>query len=409
MKYVSRKASVLLAAFSTLASISTSAIAKPIYMIENLGTVGAPQSSSSAVALNESGQVVGTYTNDNGDNQAFVWDALNGMQSLGTLGGNYSSATDINNHGQIVGVTGTAVEGQESGFIYENGVMSQILDLTPSQSGAIKSSTARGINDAGQIVGSHSEAVYNDQFQYFEPVHKETFLKTGDDLQLSGRLDINEGPYSSVDHIGANALNENGDYTGLAFSEFNGGSLEVFVKRRNQDIVGIGNLGGFVGFGFDINDNGTVVGRSRLEDREDGYHAFIYTDLLGMIDMNDVFGFESSNLRNINNSNMAVGWGSNTFATVDQEPVFTPFLFDVDGNKTFFLNDFLDVDSDFASLDFAYSINENNDIVGYGTTKDGHQRAFLMSFQGEVPEPSTIALLMSAILMLAAKRKFNAK
>ncbi|WP_395341338.1 DUF3466 family protein [Ningiella sp. W23] len=413
MKYVSHTVSVALAALLSLSTVSLSSVAKPIYTIENLGTIGAPESSSSALALNESGQVVGSYTDADGNTVAFLWDAINGMQSLGTLGGDFSTARDINNHGQIVGTSGTGVDNQNSGFVYDSGVMSQVIDLTSSVDGGIKSSDAYGINDYGQILGSYSEAVFNEEDESFDKVAGETFLKSGEELELSGRLPGNESGASSVFIAGTNALNENGDYTGLAFGTSqseDGGASGVFVKNRGEDIMGLGTLGGRVAFGFDINDRGTIVGRSRLENPEDGYHAFVYNEASGMTDMNDLFGFNTSNLRNINNNNMAVGWGSANFGISEDEPTFSPFLFDLDTNELFLLNDLLSADSDFMSLDFAYSINENNDIVGYGTTKAGFQRAFLMSFQAsEVSAPSTIALMAGTLLLLGARRKSKLK
>src|SRR5262245_6445438 len=73
----------------------------PSYTITDLGSLGGGY--SDAVALNESGQVIGTSGLANGTYHAFLWQ--NGVMSdLGTLGGNGSYASDINNAGQVVGV-----------------------------------------------------------------------------------------------------------------------------------------------------------------------------------------------------------------------------------------------------------------------------------------------------------------
>jgi probable HAF family extracellular repeat protein len=69
---------------------------------------------------------------------------------LGTLGG-YSSARDINEAGQVVGFSTTA-SGRRA-FLYSEGQMTD-LDTLPGA----RSSIATDINDAGQVVGNSSTA-----------------------------------------------------------------------------------------------------------------------------------------------------------------------------------------------------------------------------------------------------------
>lgn len=69
--------------------------------IQDLGTFGGPF--SSALGVNDNGQVIGSAHADQSATHAFLWDKREGMRDLGTLGGRNSVALSINNNCQIVG------------------------------------------------------------------------------------------------------------------------------------------------------------------------------------------------------------------------------------------------------------------------------------------------------------------
>ncbi len=72
----------------------------------DLGTLGGEN--SSARDINDRGTIVGYSETASGETKAFIWRPLLGMQSLGTLGGQNSKAFAINADGLIVGESETA-------------------------------------------------------------------------------------------------------------------------------------------------------------------------------------------------------------------------------------------------------------------------------------------------------------
>ncbi len=80
----------------------------------DLGTLGGHR--SAPLDINEAGQVVGLSRTLSGEQHAFVWDSTHGMRDLGTLGGDFSSAFEINEAGQVVGGSRTS-SGEYHAFI----------------------------------------------------------------------------------------------------------------------------------------------------------------------------------------------------------------------------------------------------------------------------------------------------
>ena len=117
-----------------------------------LGTLGG--NDTFATGINDSGQVVGE-SNSKIDSQvfhAFITGPNGvGMTDLGTLdGGNgYSSATGINDAGQVVGYSSNAGGSSRAFVTGPNGVGMTDLGTLPGGS----YSAATGINAAGQVVG----------------------------------------------------------------------------------------------------------------------------------------------------------------------------------------------------------------------------------------------------------------
>lgn len=90
--------------------------------ITDLGTLGGTYSFANDV--NELGQVVGRSYVAGGREHAFLWEH-GVMRDLGTLGGTDSSATAINDAGQITG-SSLAADGSRHAFVWWHGVMTDI-------------------------------------------------------------------------------------------------------------------------------------------------------------------------------------------------------------------------------------------------------------------------------------------
>ncbi len=128
--------------------------------MHDLGTLGGTFAAvGSWDALNDVGEVVG-QSNLRGDQtfHPFLSDR-HGMIDLGTFGGELGSANAVNSSGEVVGWAATTVPmtpplgepGDQlyKAFLWHDGVMTD-LGATPGD----ECSTANGINDRGQVVGS---------------------------------------------------------------------------------------------------------------------------------------------------------------------------------------------------------------------------------------------------------------
>jgi probable HAF family extracellular repeat protein len=100
---------------------------------------------SEAVAINNIGQVVG-WALSGMRTSAFVWQSGR-ARKLGTLGGEQSQPTAINDSGQVVGQSGTR-SGRQHAFLWQDGKMTDLGALPGAER-----SKAYAINSRGQVVG----------------------------------------------------------------------------------------------------------------------------------------------------------------------------------------------------------------------------------------------------------------
>ncbi len=119
-----------------------------------LGSLGGNY--SEATAINDKGEIVGAAALANGSVHAFLFDG-NNWTDLGTLGGAKSNASALNADGEIVGYSEIKNGGSDSNvthpFLYKSGKM---YDLNQCIDPALQWTliAATGINKSGQIIGN---------------------------------------------------------------------------------------------------------------------------------------------------------------------------------------------------------------------------------------------------------------
>jgi probable HAF family extracellular repeat protein len=101
-----------------------------------------------ATGINSSEQVCGYSFTDTFEMHSFVWDAVNGMQDLETLGGMESGAFAIDGSGRVVGYSSLDGEVGRHACVWTGGEVEDLGVL-----GGSGSSFATGLNSAGQICG----------------------------------------------------------------------------------------------------------------------------------------------------------------------------------------------------------------------------------------------------------------
>lgn len=367
----------------------------PTYTVTDLGSIGSGSLTGGVTtpyAINNLGQVVGQSKLSNDSTyHAFLYDQGT-MRDLGTLGGSNSIAYDINDNGLVVGTAMIAGGSYRAFRTAPNAAIDPATDNLGLLNGTT-SSTARGINQAGQVVG-YSE--YSSGYGLgFRTAPGSSIDPTGSSIgafssgwsvaygiNSSGRAVGYSGTYGSAVHPFRTAANSN----------VNSSTDDVFATAMDL-------LNSTYTTGYAINEQGTITGRMTYRigsvDGGTNVNRGIVVGADGSWTTIPTLGGSYSDAAGINSSGDVVGGAGiagdlSEHAFIYRNAVITD------------LNTLIPSGSGW-TLDFAYDINDNGQIVGIGHNGGSAYRGFLLT---PVPEPTTGMLgIVIGFLCLRRHRK----
>ena len=182
---------------------------------------------TTVAGINQSGQIVGTSETGAGRSRAFLWENGRMLEFAHSCFDSYASA--INDRGRVVGWCTTAT-GRSKAVLWENGKMRHLGALNGGDSGATD------INESGQVVGTNSDdAVWIGPF-----------------LWENGRM-----RYVAASDGALPKINDRGQIVGLGSTEVEPDHGLLWENGKLRDL---GTLGGRDTYLKAINDHGQGVG-----------------------------------------------------------------------------------------------------------------------------------------------------
>ena len=332
------------------------ALADVRYTVIPIGPAG-----SRPTAINSSGQIVGSFTAGDATH-AFLYSGAR-FVDLGTLGGTYGIARGINDAGAVVGAS-SDVAGNTHAFVYANGTMTDIGTLGGNNS------SAAAINNKGQVAGVADGPDGSYAFLY----------SPGTGMLNLGTLP--DGVFSRAEGINDAGVVVGGSLTGPSPLPL----FHAFIYEGGA-MTDLGSFTGAYSVAQSINDRGAVVGWSNAGLNLD--HAFLYSAGV-MTDLGTLTGQGTSVAYGINNAGQVVGWSE--VANRDSRAILYEDGAMVD------LDMLLDPASGW-TLQAAYAINDLQQIAAYGCNR-GTCQALLLDPVSQVPEPRTDAMLLAGLALL---------
>jgi probable HAF family extracellular repeat protein len=275
-------------------------------LLTDLGTLPGG-AGSFAIWSNDRGQVVGISDDGHIDpvlgfpeDFATLWERDGTAINLGTLGGTQSLAAAVNDRGQIIGVAADSIPDPYSlfgwatethGFIWQNRVMQDLGTLGGADS------SASFINERGQVTGNSyvSSTPPPDPNLCGFPIITHPFFWQDGKMTDIGTLGGTCAEATTINNRGQVIGNSNlpGDFV-----------LHPFLWERGK-LQDLGTFGGTFGVANWLNNAGEITGvASTVDDQE--FHAFFWRNGL-MTDIGTVAGDVCSIAHFMNSRGQVVG------------------------------------------------------------------------------------------------------
>ena len=306
--------------------------------VRDIGTLGG--ASTIAVGLNDAGQVIGRSDTALGATDAFVWSAAAGMTDLGNLpGANDSAAMAINNMGVVTGASNGVPAVPPRAFRWS--AADGMRDLGAFMPGIGSYSSGTALNDAGLIAGN-SDATQSG---------RHAFVWT----QASGMLDIDA---FNSNYSEPTAVTADGRVAGYYAVPGTDNLNHAFLWSAAAGMRDLGTAGALESFVMAMSRAGHIAGVINLANGHQ--HAMSWTEQGGMVDLGTLDGVApgtASRALGINNKGQIVGWARNASAT------YRPFLWSA-GEGMVDLNTRLRGAPAGLVLESALAVSDNGVIVG---------------------------------------------
>lgn len=359
--------------FAALAfSMAEESRAESAYRFVDLGAMSSYDVQSSAIGINNVGQVIGEFYSSPGLIVTAVWTETTMTWLHGS--DRYSRGSAINDLGQAVGDTFGSTSPHRA-VLWEGGKVTTLHPFIPPMIDRdYGSSSASAINNAGQIVGSG--------LMYLpDGIAQETHAAL---WPASGAQAIDLGTLKGGHYSEASGINDAGQVVGT--SQIADGHSHATLWKECGCPLDLGTFnGGVDSEAWAINNAGQILGSS--SDADGRKHSILWVDGvpldLGVLTGQDIFGADINNVGQIVGTlggNHAVLW---------------------DGKTAIDLNEF--VKGSGWLLETANGINDRGWIVGDASNASSgiFNHAYLLI---PVPEPEGLVLAGAGLGVIALGR-----